>query len=92
MAEITGLPPQTVKLYVDNNLAIALMKNLVFHGRSKHIDTKYHFIKESVERGQFHVKRVSTDEQRVDALTKALPAMKLGVMRHLLGVRDLSVC
>jgi len=53
LAEITGLPPQTVKLYVDNNSAIALMKNHVFHGRSKHIDTKYHFIRECVERCQF---------------------------------------
>ena len=53
LAEITGLPPQTVKLYVDNNSTIALMKNPVFHGRSKHIDTKYHFIRECVERCQF---------------------------------------
>ena len=44
LAEITGSPPQKVKLYVDNNSAIALMKNPMFHGRSKYIDTKYHFI------------------------------------------------
>ena len=53
LVEITGLPPQIVKLYVDNNSAIALMKNPVFHGHSKHIDTKYHFIRECVERCQF---------------------------------------
>ena len=92
LAEITGLPPQTVKLYVDNNSTIALMKNPVFHGRSKHIDTKYHFIRECVERCQFRVKRVSTKEQKADALTKALSTVKLAVMRHLLSVRDLSAC
>ncbi|XP_066383838.1 secreted RxLR effector protein 161-like [Miscanthus floridulus] len=62
LAEITGEPPQTVTLFVDNNSAITLMKNLVFHGRNKHIDTKYHFIRECVERGQLQVKRVSTEE------------------------------
>jgi len=90
LAEITSTPPQIVRMYVDNNSAIALMKNPMFYGRSKHIDTKYHFIRECVDRGQFQVKRVNTKEQRVDALTKALPAVKLGVTRHLLGVRDLS--
>jgi hypothetical protein len=49
-----------VTLYVDNNSAIALMKNPVFHGRSKHIDIKYHFIRECVERGQIAVRRVCT--------------------------------
>jgi hypothetical protein len=43
-----------------------------------------------VERGQITVKRVSTDEQKADALTKALLVAKLVVMRHLLGVRDLG--
>jgi hypothetical protein len=49
LAEITAKEPKVVKLFVDNNSAIALVKNLVFHGRSKHIDIKYHFIRESVE-------------------------------------------
>ena len=90
MAEITAKEPKVVTLYVDNNSAIALMKNPVFHGRSKHIDIKYHFIRECVERGQVAVRRVCTEEQKADALTKPLPAGKLAVMRHLLGVRDLS--
>jgi len=75
---------------VDNNSAIALMKNPVFHGRSKHIEIKFHFIRECVERGQIVVKRVGTLEQKADALTKPLAAVKLGVMGHLMGVRDLG--
>ena len=66
------------------------MKNPVFHGRSKHIDIKYHFIQECVEREQILVKRVCTNEQKADGLTKPLAAVKLAVMRHLLGVRELS--
>jgi hypothetical protein len=77
-------------LYGDNIFAIALMKNPVFHGRSKHIDVKFHFIRECVERGKIAVKKVHTLEQKADALTKPMPAVKLGVMRHLLGVRELE--
>lgn len=93
MAESVGRidrEERAVTLYVDNNFAIALMKNHVFHGRSKHIDTKYHFIMECVERGQILVSRVCTEVQRVDALTKPLPACTLATTRHLMGVHDLS--
>ena len=75
---------------VNNNSAIALMKNPVFHGKSKHIEIKFHFIRECVECGQIMVNRVGTLEQKADALTKPLAAVKLGVMIHLLGVRDLG--
>jgi hypothetical protein len=79
-----------VILFVDNNSAIALMKNPVFHGRSKHIDVKFHFIRECVERGQINVKKVNTLDQKADALTKPMSAIKLSVMRHLLGVREIE--
>jgi hypothetical protein len=88
LSELTDSKPQVVTLYVDNNSAIALMRNPVFHGRSKHIEIKYHFIRECVELGEIQVKRVGTNEQRADALTKALSGVKLAVMRHLLGVRE----
>jgi hypothetical protein len=91
ISEVTKQKPKPVTLYVDNNSAIALMKNPVFHGRSKHIDLKYHFIRECVEREQIIVKRVGTEEQKANVLTKAMPATKLSVMRHLIGVRDLGV-
>ena len=91
LSELTGNAAKAMTLYVDNNSAILLMKNPVFHGRSKHIDTKYHFIRECVERDQVAVKRVSTLEQKADSLTKAMPVAKLAVMRHLLGVRELEV-
>ena len=54
------------------------------------IDTRFHFIRECVEKGQIMVEFVSTREQRADILTKVLASMKFAVMRHLLGVRDLE--
>ncbi|KAG6524466.1 hypothetical protein ZIOFF_014375 [Zingiber officinale] len=92
VSELTGEEPKPVTLFVDNRSAIALMKNPVFHGRSKHIDTKFHFIRECVEKGQIMVEFINTGEQRADALTKALPGVKLAAMRQLLGIRDLQSC
>jgi hypothetical protein len=85
-SKLTATKPLVVPLYVDNNSTISLMKNLVFHGRSKHTDIKYHFIRQCVERGLIMVRRIGTNEQRADSLTKALVVGKLAVMRHLLGV------
>ncbi|KAG6475649.1 hypothetical protein ZIOFF_064878 [Zingiber officinale] len=91
-SELTGVKPKPVTLFVDNKSAIALMKNPVFHGRSKHIDTRFHFIRECIEKGQIVVEFVNTGEQRADALTKALPGVKLVAMRQLLDIRDLQSC
>lgn len=90
MAELLNKEPTAVKLFVDNKSAIALMKNPVFHGRSKHIDMRFNFIRECVEKGQIIVEFVRSEEQRADALTKALSIGKLSMMLHLLGVKELE--
>nr|GEV79998.1 zinc finger, CCHC-type [Tanacetum cinerariifolium] len=88
---LTGEGAQRVQLLVDNQSAIALMKNTVFHGQSKHIDTKYHFIRECVERDQIYVEHVSGDLQKADILTKALPRVKFTKMRRLIGTKDVNI-
>jgi hypothetical protein len=90
LGEITVTEPRAVTLFVDNNSAIALMKNPMFHGRSKHIDVKFHFIRECIERGKINVKKVNTLDQKADAPTKPMSTIKLSVMRHLLGVREIE--
>ena len=90
LGDLTGWGLKEVVLRADNKSAIALMKNPVFHGRSKHIDTRFHFIRECVENGQVLVEHVSSEEQRAYILTKALPRAKFEEMRKLLGVEDLT--
>jgi hypothetical protein len=51
LGELTGEESKAIKLFVDNKSTIALMKTPVFHGRSKHIDTKFYFIHECIEGG-----------------------------------------
>ena len=66
------------------------MKNPVFYGRSKHIDTRFHFICECVEKRQIVVKFVCTREQQTDILTKVLTRVKFADMQELLGVKNLE--
>ncbi|KAJ9565985.1 hypothetical protein OSB04_001951 [Centaurea solstitialis] len=89
LAELTGMKKQKVLIRIDNKSAIALSKNPVFHGRSKHIHTRYHFIRERVENEQVMVEHVSGDKQRADPLTKALGHTRFAEMRSLLGVQEL---
>lgn len=79
-----------VVIYIDNKSAIDLAKNPTFHGRNKHIDIRYHFIRECVERGEIVVKHISSENQRADSLTKALFAVKFDRMRKLLGMKNLN--
>ncbi|GJW19045.1 zinc finger, CCHC-type containing protein [Tanacetum coccineum] len=90
LSELTGREEERITLKVDNISAIALVRNPVFHGRSKHIDIRYHFIRECVENGHINVEHVSGELQRADILTKALPRLKFMTMRQMLGVQDLG--
>lgn len=89
LRQITGEMVEPVIIYIDNKSAIDLAKNPTFHGRSKHIDVRYHFIRECVDRGEIVVKHVDGENQRADSLTKALFAVKFDRMRKLLGMKNL---
>lgn len=78
-------------LHVDNRYAIELMKNHVLHGRSKHIDVRFHFIREYIERGKLVVKFMVSQEHRTDILTKAFGRTKLEKMRKVLSKIILKV-
>nr|GEY31810.1 ribonuclease H-like domain, reverse transcriptase, RNA-dependent DNA polymerase [Tanacetum cinerariifolium] len=90
LSKLAHSQEEKVTIQVDIKSAIALMKNPVFHGRSKHIDTKYHFIRECVEREDIQVDFVSREYQKADILTKVLPKIKFLTMRQLIGLKDLS--
>lgn len=60
-------------LYIDNQSTIRLVRNPEFHKRTKHIDVKYHYIREKVENPEISVAFVPTETQLADIFTKALP-------------------
>ena len=64
-------------LMVDNQPAIALAKNPILHDRSKHIDVKFHFLRDCVDEGQIVIEFVETGQQLADILTKPLGRLRL---------------
>ena len=59
-------------MYCDNTSAIKIAENSVQHSRTKHINVRYHFIREHVENGTVTLHYVPTDRQIADILTKPL--------------------
>jgi hypothetical protein len=71
---------------IDNESAIALSRNPVFHDRSKHIDVKFHYIRECIEENRVQLQSIKTEEQLADILTKALGRDRFCELRSRLGV------
>jgi hypothetical protein len=88
--DVTGKKASPPRLKMDNMAAIALCKNPVLHDRSKHIDTKFHYIRECVDRGDINVEFVGTKEQLADILTKPLRKILFQELREKMGVINLS--
>ena len=73
-------------IHYDNQSCIRLSENPVFHDRSKHIEIRYHFIRDYVQRGAVELQYISTDEQVADILTKSLGRGKHIHFRDKMGV------
>ncbi|GJY27296.1 retrovirus-related pol polyprotein from transposon TNT 1-94 [Tanacetum coccineum] len=85
-----GLKFNKIPLYYDNKSAIAKCCNNVQHSRSKHIDVRYHFIKEQVENGVVELYFVRTEYQLADIFTKALPRERFNFLINKLGMKSMS--
>lgn len=70
MEEIHHPHHEPTQIYIDNMSVIALVKNLVAHGRSKHIDTKYHFIRQQVKEDNIKLVYCRTEDQVTDIFMK----------------------
>ena len=87
LLEDLGIDLETpIIIFGDNQGALALAQNPVFHPRSKHIATQYHFTRDLVHSQQIAVKYISTKIMLADALTKALPRPQHNSLAKLLGV------
>lgn len=75
------------EIFCDNRAAISMARNPAFHSRTKHIDIRFHFIRDLVANGEISLKYCSTHEQVADILTKSLSKEKFCYFGSLLGVR-----
>ncbi|KAK2440388.1 putative mitochondrial protein [Trifolium repens] len=78
-----------ITLQIDNQSAINLAKNPVLHGRSKHIEARFHFLREQVNQNLIEVVHCATGSQIADAMTKSLKIDRFLNLRNALGVFQL---
>ena len=86
LADLRGEKPEAPELRIDNKSAIQLSKNPVFHDRSKHIETRFHFIRDCIVEEKISVEYIPTEDQLADVLTKALPRAKFEKLRARAGI------
>ncbi|GJY59608.1 hypothetical protein Tco_0459500 [Tanacetum coccineum] len=85
-----GFKQQRYAVLCDNQSAIHLAKNSMFHKRTKHIDICYHWIRDAIEDGMFELNKVHTDDNASDMLTKAVAREKLKVSCSITGMANSS--
>ncbi len=74
----------------DNQSAICLAKNQQVHGRTKHIDIKYHFLRDLVEAGRIKLTYCASEDMVADVLSKGLRIKQFEKLRQLAGVTEFT--
>ena len=79
---------EPVVIHCDNQSYVKLSENPVFHDRSKHIEMRYHYVRDMVQRRAVNLRYIPTHEQTADVLTKPLSKTKFEYFRDKLGVME----
>lgn len=87
LIEDLGLVQKHVEVYCDSQSAICLAKNQVHHSRTKHIDVRFHFIREIVNEGDILLQKIGTADNPADMLTKVVSGIKF---QHYLDLVNIS--
>lgn len=87
LSELGQAPNAPTRLHIDNQSAIAIAKNPEFHDRTKHIDVRYHFLRQKVDSEEILLTYLPTDDQVADVLTKGLVRAKHERFSKEMGLR-----
>jgi hypothetical protein len=86
LTALFDLEMEETTILCDNQSCINMTENLVFHDKSKHIEIRYHYICDMVQRGAIKLQYVSMDEQVADVLTKPLSRIKFENFQDKIGI------
>ena len=81
-----GVGQKQVIVFCDSQSAIHLAKNQVYHARTKHIDVRYHFVREIIKEGGVLVQKIKTDDNLADMLTKVVTTIKFNHCLDLINI------
>ena len=81
-----GISQDTMVVYCDNSSAINISKNPVQHFKTKHLEIRYHFIRDLVERKILSLEYIPTERQNADIFTKPLDRSKFESLCQVIGV------
>lgn len=81
-----GIAQDTMVVYCDNSSAIDISKNPVQHSKTKHIEIRYHFIRDLVQRKIVALEYIPTKRQNAYIFTKPLNRSKFETLRQVIGV------
>lgn len=71
-----GIVQNHLIVHCDNQSAINLAKNSVYHARTKHIDVRHHFVRDIIEEGEILLKKIHTRDNPADMMTKVVSGTK----------------
>ena len=86
LSDLFDLQLEVTCIFCDNQSCVKLSENPVFHDKSKHIEIKYHYIKDMVQRREVKLQYVATNEKIVDVLMKPLARVKFEYFKEKIGV------
>ncbi|GJR16390.1 hypothetical protein Tco_0799042 [Tanacetum coccineum] len=84
-----GFNFMNTKIYIDNESTICIVKNLVFHSKTKHIEIRYHFIRDCYEKKLIQVIKIHIDYNVADLLTKAFNVSRFNFLIASIGLHNL---
>ena len=79
--------PMTI--FEDNQSTIAMTRNPQHHGRAKHLDIKFHYIREMVTMNKIELKYYKSDEMIADMLTKGIGKIQFAKLRNMIVLRNI---
>ena len=84
-----GFNFMNIKIHIDNESTICIVKNLVFHSKTKHIEIRHHFIRDAYENKLIQVLKIHTDDNVADLLTKAFDVSRFHFLVVNIGMMNL---
>ncbi|KAG8503694.1 hypothetical protein CXB51_001702 [Gossypium anomalum] len=91
LADLNLFQEGATEILCDNKSAIAIAKNPVFHGRTKHFDIKLHVIREMEQACEIKLVHCNSEDQIADILTKGLGVLRFNKLRKLMGVCSMAL-